>query len=261
MSLGDTYGQLSHVYDELGRYELARELGERGLAITSAGVGPDHPDVATALNKLGNVAADEGNVDAARTYYERALAIRERTGDDPLALADIVNNLGIMAYGEQHDDEALALFQRAVAIRQGLDGNDPDATLPMVSIGNILARRKDYVGALAQFRKSLALVETTLGKDHPYGSDALVGIAVCMRELGDLDASRASLERALAIRKAGARPEEIAEVQVELAKTAWASGHHEQALAFAREARPAYADSKASARELAELDAWLATHE
>jgi Flp pilus assembly protein TadD len=47
-----------------------------GLVIREAGLGSDHPDVATSLNNLGLVLADLGNLNAARTHHERALAIR-----------------------------------------------------------------------------------------------------------------------------------------------------------------------------------------
>ena len=45
--------------------------------------GPDHPTVARRLANLGHVLQDQGDLEGARTHYERALAIFERfLGED-----------------------------------------------------------------------------------------------------------------------------------------------------------------------------------
>jgi hypothetical protein len=53
----------------------AREVSERALAIYEATVGPNHPHVAKALTTLGEVLRRLGELPAARTRLERALAI------------------------------------------------------------------------------------------------------------------------------------------------------------------------------------------
>jgi hypothetical protein len=41
-------------------------------------LGPDHPDTAWSLTNLGLLLRDLGQLEAARPYLERALAIREK---------------------------------------------------------------------------------------------------------------------------------------------------------------------------------------
>jgi eukaryotic-like serine/threonine-protein kinase len=264
MELARNLTSLAYVYDEIGEYAKAREIGDRGLAIEIAKLGPDHPEIALVYNNMGNIAADEGDNDKARDYYVKSLAIRERTvaeaGDDPRGIAMVANNLGMMALEAERYDEALTYLRRAIEVRHKLDPEDPEATLPMVGVATVLAKRKQYAEALAEFQRSLGIVEKKLTKDHPYAGDALVGIGSSQRELGRLDASQAALERALAIREHDARPVELAEVQFELAKTVWARGNKTRAVALARSAREQYATSKAAVAALASVDAWLMQH-
>jgi tetratricopeptide (TPR) repeat protein len=264
MELARNLTSLAYVYDEIGEYAKAREIGDRGLAIEIAKLGPDHPEIATVYNNLGNIAADEGNNDKARDYYVKALAIRERTvaeaGDDPRGIAMVANNLGMMALDTERYDEALTYLRRAIDVRHKLDPEDPEATLPMVGVATVLAKRKQYAEALAEFQRSLDIVEKKLTKDHPYAGDALVGIGSSQRELGRLDASQAALERALAIREHDARPVELGEVQFELAKTVWARGNKARARELAKSSRDQYATSKAAAAALAAVDIWIREH-
>ena len=60
------------ILSDLGELNAARPLAERALAIDEAVYGPDHPDVATALNNLAMILSDLGELDAARPLAERA---------------------------------------------------------------------------------------------------------------------------------------------------------------------------------------------
>ena len=59
----------------LGRPEKARDLYERALRIKEREYGPDHVEVAGALNNLGRAWSELGQPEKARDLYERALRI------------------------------------------------------------------------------------------------------------------------------------------------------------------------------------------
>ncbi len=59
---------------KLGDLAGARAAYERALMISKVAYGPDHPDVATAVNNLGRVLQELGDHAGARAAYERALA-------------------------------------------------------------------------------------------------------------------------------------------------------------------------------------------
>lgn len=254
---------LAHIYDEIGRYKEARAVGERSLALQQAELGADHPEVATVLTNLGNIASDEGDLALAIKYYERSLAIRETTvpaGDDPSLLANVINNLGTIAQDQKRYDDALALHRRALAIREAIDPESADVAMSLANIAAADRAKGDHVVALAEYRRSLALAEPRLGKDHPYVGDALYGIGDCTWQAHSLEESQTALERALAIRKLGARPIEIAEVEFALARTVWDRGQHGRANELVESARKVFASTDAGKTRLAELDDWRRTH-
>ena len=263
LDLGKSYQNLAYNLDELGKFTEARAAGERALHLEEAILGPDHPEIAMVLTTLGNIASDQGLPDSARDYYTRALAIRERsiaTGDDPGGRADLLNNLGILASQKKDYETADSLFQRAIDIRAASDPSDPEMTLPMVSMAVNSIRRGRCAEALPELRRALSIVEKRLGADHPYASDALLSLSHCLRLDGHLAEADAAASRALAIRQAGGRPDELAEAQFELARVQWEEGKQRAALEHAREADKIYANAH-DASDLAEVEAWVRAHQ
>jgi tetratricopeptide (TPR) repeat protein len=95
----------------------ARAALERALAIGEASYGPDHPEVATTVNNLGNVLQDLGDLAGARAAFERALTIGEASyGPDHPEVATTVNNLGGVLQDLGDLAGARAAFERALRI-------------------------------------------------------------------------------------------------------------------------------------------------
>jgi eukaryotic-like serine/threonine-protein kinase len=260
-AVAKSLNNLAFAYGEVGRYDDARKAGERGVALYESLLGPTHPDIASVLVNLGNVVADQGDLDAATRYYERALPLHEEAaaaGQDRSWVANVINNLGEMAYERGRWDEALAYHRKALAIRESLEDGEADVTMSHANIGNTLRKRGDIAAALSEYKKSLAIGEPLLGKDHPYVGDALLGVGECALALRMFDEAQPALERALAIRKAGSRPSELAEVELALAKTLWERGQRAKALEHGQAARAAVANSPGDRKRLDDIDAWLA---
>jgi tetratricopeptide (TPR) repeat protein len=77
------------------KFEEAKAALERALSIAEAAFGPKHPNVATAINNLGNVLQALGDLKAAKKCFERALSIHEAAfGPNHPEVATDVNNLG-----------------------------------------------------------------------------------------------------------------------------------------------------------------------
>jgi tetratricopeptide (TPR) repeat protein len=85
--------QVIQLYNQ-GRYSEAIPLAQRTLAIVEKALGPDHPNVATALNNLADLYRAQGRYADAETLYKRSLAMREKElGPDDLNVALSLNNL------------------------------------------------------------------------------------------------------------------------------------------------------------------------
>jgi eukaryotic-like serine/threonine-protein kinase len=62
---------------EKGDAEEAEHLQQRALEVAEATYGPEHPNVATQLQRLASIVRDRGSLDEARPLYARALRISE----------------------------------------------------------------------------------------------------------------------------------------------------------------------------------------
>jgi len=81
-------------------------------------MGPQHPDLATALGNLALIYYTQGKLVQAESLYRRALAIRERSlGADHLLVADSLDALAETLLSNVQEDEARVLRKRADEIR------------------------------------------------------------------------------------------------------------------------------------------------
>jgi CHAT domain-containing protein/tetratricopeptide (TPR) repeat protein len=130
-----TLADLAATLIQLGRVQRAQALASRALRIWEALDEPDAPDFATALALYADLQSRRGDNTAARQYYERALAIRERGvgrahptfADTQIALASTLANLhegeaalAAATAGETTAREHLRLTVRYLPERQSL---------------------------------------------------------------------------------------------------------------------------------------------
>ena len=99
----------------------AEPLYRRALAITEKSLGPDHPNVATALNNLAGLLRATNRLSQAEPLYRRALTIDEKSfgPHHPEVAADLNNLAGWLAAANRLS-EAEPLHRRAMAILDGM---------------------------------------------------------------------------------------------------------------------------------------------
>jgi tetratricopeptide (TPR) repeat protein len=253
---------LGHSLDENGRYEEALAVEQRALAIEERTLGVDHPDIGYVLNHLGNVYEDLGRLEEADIYYRRALTVRERAlGPESTSVADVLNNLGIVAFARKQYAPAADYARRSLAIRQkALGPDDADVAMSLDNLGAVLRAQHKYTEAMAAFKRALAIMEKQMGPSHPWLADALGGMGNVYLDEGDAAAARAPLERALAlVAKASVRATDRADVQFTLARALGAAQVDlVRAQTLAESALRVYSESRATAAQRAEVEAWLA---
>jgi len=118
-----------------------------------------NPDCWLALNDLGAVLYEKGEVNKAINLFRSSLAIQP---DD----AEAQNNLGAAFAKEGHVDEATVCFQKAVALR-------PDFAEAHRNLGDSLLRKGQVDEAILQFQKAVA-IRPDLAKPHRNLADALL---------------------------------------------------------------------------------------
>jgi tetratricopeptide (TPR) repeat protein len=103
----------------------AEPLYKRSLAIKEKVLGPDHPFVATALNDLAALHADQGHYADAEPLFKRSLAILEKAlGPGHPDVAQSLSNLAELYRRQGRDTDAEPLFKRSLAIREKALGAD-----------------------------------------------------------------------------------------------------------------------------------------
>ena len=185
----------------IAAFDEARAAFERALAIYEAIHGAEHPNVATAVNNLGNVLYAKGDLDGAQAAFERALAMYEVIhGAEHPNVATAINNLGGVLQAKGDHDGAQAAFERALAIDEATYGPEhPKVAIRVNNLGSVLQDKGDLDGAQAAFERALAIGEATFGPEHPNVAIRVNNLGGVLRDKGDRDGARAAFKRALAI--------------------------------------------------------------
>ena len=196
-ALADQLGKLAAILDGAGQYAEARAPSERSIALTEAELGPDHPDLAFALDALGAIDYDAGQYADAQRSYRRALAILDKLGEPATYnTTEAIEGLGNAALALGQLDEARAQHERALAIREHAAPGDPHVGDSEINLGMVLVAQGHIDEARARYERALAIYRKGYGPTHPQ-----VAVALRQRaqlEMGTLDAVH-DLEEALAI--------------------------------------------------------------
>src|SRR5213596_1518094 len=150
---------------------------------------------ANAVGTLAGTYEERGDLAGAREYYARALALRDRIGDTRGTAADH-NNLGLLAQRLGDLDEARRQFDTALALNRR-DSRDEVAAANLVNLAGLASLDGDFARAEMLDRDALAT-----WRAH----DAWANAAVALHGLGQLElrrgaypAARIALREALAI--------------------------------------------------------------
>lgn len=112
-----------HRYANQHRYAEAQPLVERALGIWEKTLGPQHPEMATALINLAAIYHAQQRYAAAEPLYRRALAIMEKNQPtQSSALAAGLKTFASMLRHMKRKGEAVVLEAQAKAISQGRAG-------------------------------------------------------------------------------------------------------------------------------------------
>ena len=142
-----------------------------------------------------------GDLKAAKPWYERAVATRERVlGPDHPDTALSLNNLGELLWAQGHLGPARSLFERALDIRERVFGSDHPHTAECLNDLALLLKDQGALGgARTLYERALAIREKVLGPDHPLTALSLYNLGVLLRDQGEFIAARPLYQRALAI--------------------------------------------------------------
>jgi tetratricopeptide (TPR) repeat protein len=155
----------------------------------------DRAGAATALNLLGIVEKDRGNLAAATAALEEALAIRRAQGERGRVSA-ILNNLAAVAMDAAAYNQAVALLEESLAIKRELGDR--------VGVAVSLANLAETARLSGDFRRAVELAEEAQALAGELGvplrrAQHLHVVGVSLARLGEFVRARAALVEALEI--------------------------------------------------------------
>jgi tetratricopeptide (TPR) repeat protein len=220
--------ELGQILEARDRLREARRCQARALAILTAHAGATPPEAldpdVSRLRLRARVfmaGLDRGLGDYAAAGRGFATALREATrafGPRDADVAGILNNLGVLRKAQGRYAEAAAFYRRALPILRAAGDRSALATL-YHNLGGIEHARGRYAAGEPPARKSVALREAILGRDHVAVAADVAALAAIVEGRGRLEEAAALYERAIAVfrRKLG---EESTEVALNLASLA-----------------------------------------
>jgi tetratricopeptide (TPR) repeat protein len=186
-----------------GHPDEAVEMYRRIVDVRESLLGPQHKDVAAALNNLGVALRLAGRPAAADPVFRRALEIAEGSAgssDVRRLLATVLAGLGATLVDRGEYARAEPVLRRSLAIFDAAVGPD---SLESAEAANNLAMLYRHNGELAraqeQLERALPLMERHLGSFDPSLAIALNSMFVILAEQEQWDRAEPYLRRALAI--------------------------------------------------------------
>jgi tetratricopeptide (TPR) repeat protein len=174
--------------------QIARETRDTAFAAHPAG----SVEVATATATLGKALTAQGDYAAAVPLLEAAVTVLSQGPDSAElseALGDLANSryyMGNVAAAESINQRALALDRRLLGERH------PHVGIDLFNLANIQLDHADYHGAERLFRQALGIDVAWYGDTHPKTASSALMVGRALAYQGRVDEARTFYERALA---------------------------------------------------------------
>lgn len=192
---------LAHALNSLSRRPEALAIAESASALAEAGLPPEHPALANALNMQGLLLDAERRSAEAIPLLQRALQIRLAAfGEQSIETAATLHNLGLTARRLGRFDEAEAWLQRSLAAKRALvpEGH-PRVLTSLEVLANVYRDRGELARAVESFEHQRALRVRAHGADSVRVASVTNELATGLHDLGRYVEAEAAYREALRI--------------------------------------------------------------
>jgi tetratricopeptide (TPR) repeat protein len=156
-----------------GDHAAAEAAFTKVLTAMEKTLGPNHADLALALNNLAFVHYAQGRYDDDEPLYRRALAIDEKAlGKEHASVTTDLNNLGLLYKKQERFKDAEPLFKRALAIKEKTLGpGDPGLINGFRNYASLL-RSMDRIKEAAAMEDRAQAMEAPRGEEKEEAEEA-----------------------------------------------------------------------------------------
>jgi len=196
-------------YEAVGDYAHANEAFQ--VALADGQHRADQLGEVRCLAQLGLIARRQGNYDAARQWYEKALALLQNqtvySNDEAYALVQALNGLGTVQRQQGNFERATESYERALSLSRERGNRRGEADV-LNSLGVTMYYQHDFGRALAYHKQTLQ-IRREFGDRAGVGT-SLYNIAATSLDMGDYSLALEFFSEALTIQQAvGNRWEEV----------------------------------------------------
>jgi tetratricopeptide (TPR) repeat protein len=217
----------------MGDLTAAVSFQEATLTLVTSALGPDAPEIATALNNLAFTYGSLARYVEAEPLYRRAIEIDEKVlGKDHRSVAIRYDNLAVLLWEQGRYDQAEPLYRRAIEIDEKVLGKDhPDVARTYNNLALLLVAQGKYDRAEPLYRRAIEIDEKALGKDHPTVATIYDNLAGLLRQQDKYDQAEPLYRRAIEIdeKVLGKDHPDVARTYNNLASLLEAQGKYDQA--------------------------------
>jgi CHAT domain-containing protein len=179
---------LSSLAEQLGDYDEALRLAERGLTIRRLQSNGDPKDLADSLVQYAKAALGLEDYAAAAGCLREALAIGRDVRAPDLWMAEVMDQLGLVVCRLEDAQAARVLHEEAFGLRRPLlPATHPDIGRSLVHVGGFLLAAGAHDEAETHFRAALEIFEAQAPAEA-------LGIALCLEHLAVLEVRRQNME-------------------------------------------------------------------
>jgi CHAT domain-containing protein/tetratricopeptide (TPR) repeat protein len=169
----------------LQRRDEAASVGKQALAIGTQAFGPDDPRLADAIEAMGLVASEQENYKDAEGYFQRSLAIKQKTPNMmPFELALAMDYLGDLYGLEGRFDDGEGLLRQSLKILEQSYGADapraPNYSKILNDLGNLYKDAGRLPEAEAALRKSYAVERTKVSAGDQNAASTIGNLALVL---------------------------------------------------------------------------------
>jgi tetratricopeptide (TPR) repeat protein len=159
------YGNLSSVFQDLGRLDEALTMCSSALEIFNKASGDKQKSIAICHNNMGNILEEQGKPDEAMEHYSMGLAITLETEGETSRAANFLGNIGAVMIRQNKLDEAMEKYFSALRIYERAKSVTRVATCHQ-NIGYSLMQQGKFDEALEHARKALEIRRSKLSCEH-----------------------------------------------------------------------------------------------
>jgi CHAT domain-containing protein/Tfp pilus assembly protein PilF len=192
--------ELGQLYQRHNELDLAHQAYVTAQVLREIAGGKESLAVAAALNDLGALAWERGELEQADDLLQQVLRIRQCLAPGSLWVAQTLNNLGLVASDRRRLDRASDFLQRSSQLLEELLPNSLALANSLNNLGMLAGNRRDYDQAY-QFLQRAMEIKQKLAPNSLDFAQGLHNLATVAGERGDLGKAADLFQRALEIRQ------------------------------------------------------------